>query len=241
MSKCSFNSFGDIAMFIKSENEILRNEIRNAVSEIQAKFENCVKEMNLKVNKLTDENALLKSRIDDLEDLVIRHNKSSQLLVRGVPYISDEDVNGIYSNIAKAIGFNEVVPIHVRRLRNMKSNINTINKRTLRSGASNAYSPEPPSVILISFSTIWDKSTFFSKYLQFAKLSQSHIGFNNDARIYMSENLSPKNFNIIRKCGELKREGKISKYFSRDGLVYICYKENAIPVRLLSISDLEIH
>lgn len=225
----TYKSFDDIAIFIKKENDNIRKEIASAVGSFEEKLNKIVDVINGQINHLTEENIALKDRISDLEEKVVRQDKCSNLLLKGVPCVTDEDVYSIYNNVSSAIGFNESIPVFVKRF---KPKPNTLpNKRSMRSDITSA-------VILIRFPSALYKTKFMSKYLQYGKLSQMDVGFKNNTRLFIGEDLTACNYGIVRKCSSLKREGKLSKYFTRDGLVFVCFAENSHPVRVSSINDL---
>lgn len=47
------------------------------------------------------------------------------------------------------------------------------------------------------------------------------IGFSTKKRIYIKENLTPTNYKIFQSCAVAKRNNLLTKYFTRDGMVFI--------------------
>ena len=61
------------------------------------------------------------------------------------------------------------------------------------------------------------------------KLDNEKLGFQSDARIFVSENLTPYNQHLAWKCRESKREGKIHCCWSAKSVVKIRRTMNEGP------------
>ena len=57
-------------------------------------------------------------------------------------------------------------------------------------------------------------------------IGKSKLGFANDTKIYVSENLTPYNQRLAWKCRELKRAKKIHKVWSMTGVIKIRQSPN---------------
>ena len=64
------------------------------------------------------------------------------------------------------------------------------------------------------------------------KLDNEKLGFQSDARIFVSENLTPYNQHIACKCRELKRAGKIHSCWSAKDVVKIRRTMNEHPIAI---------
>ena len=64
------------------------------------------------------------------------------------------------------------------------------------------------------------------------------LGFQSDARIFVSENLTPYNQPLAWKCRELKKVGKIHSCWSAKGLVKIRRTMNEGPIAITHDIDI---
>ena len=65
------------------------------------------------------------------------------------------------------------------------------------------------------------------------KLYNEKLGFQSDARIFVSENLTPYNQHLAWKCRELKRASKIHSCWSAKGVVKIRRTMNERPTAII--------
>lgn len=80
------------------------------------------------------------------------------------------------------------------------------------------------SILLVRFATVALRNMFFRKYIALRNgLWASHLGYSeeDEERVYAMDNLTPTNAAIRRRAQELKKEGAISNFRVRDGLVYV--------------------
>ncbi|KAL9695245.1 hypothetical protein quinque_014530 [Culex quinquefasciatus] len=71
------------------------------------------------------------------------------------------------------------------------------------------------------------RNAFYASYLNHRDLNLSHIGFQNTNRIYVNENLTKEDREIRAAALRLKKEGKVQKVYSRNGIVYAKGRGNA--------------
>ena len=71
-------------------------------------------------------------------------------------------------------------------------------------------------------------------------IDKTSIGLEKLHGIFINENLTPNNKKIAFHCRELKRNGRIDKTFSRDGIVQITSKdiENGKKVKVIHMNTL---
>ena len=70
------------------------------------------------------------------------------------------------------------------------------------------------------------------------KLDNTKLGFQSDARIFVSENLTPYNQHLAWKCRELKQAGKIHSCWSAKGVVKIRRTMNEHPIAINRDTDI---
>ena len=71
------------------------------------------------------------------------------------------------------------------------------------------------------------------------KISCRKHNFNNDTKIFTSENLTPMNESTACNCRKLKRNWLIHGIFSRDGIIRIKREERARPVKIFHMEKLQ--
>ena len=70
------------------------------------------------------------------------------------------------------------------------------------------------------------------------KLDNEKLAFQSDARIFVSEKLTPYNQHLAWKCRELKRAGKSHSCWSAKGVVKICRTMNKQPIAIAHDNDI---
>lgn len=146
-------------------------------------------------------NFVSENRIDELERAV----RMNELVISGVPYVADERIIDIVSNICKAIKFT--------------GGIDSIETCFRLPTASNRR--RTSSSIIVKFWGADAKNQFFKQYFVAKKLCTTMIGFTAKSRIYVNENLTKRNFEIFCKCRDLKRDGKIARFNTQRGRVVV--------------------
>lgn len=241
MSK--IKSFDDMAAFIIAENKILSDKILNVKNELTAHINNITDQFNNKIEAVTKENAELRSQLSEMDDRLARCERGNQLIIRGVPVVGDDDLVAIFNEISHTVNFDvgSCNGYNIYRLLNRNSS----SKRVLRSNTSSAVRQttiskmNQPSIVIVQFVAHWDKLTFMHKYFSFIKIGELNhsslgIGLNSNGRIYIGEHLTKKNHIIFIKCAILKSSGKISQYFTRNGLVFVRISKSSNPVSISS-------
>lgn len=79
-----------------------------------------------------------------------------------------------------------------------------------------------------------------SKYFAFRQLNLRSIGMDSDQRIYASDNLTKTNFDIQQKAVRLLKEKVIFKVHTRNGHVYVKFKEDESFVLVQNSDDLHV-
>lgn len=168
---------------------------------------------------------VLQTHVQQLENELDRSRKAEELVVKGVPVLSNENCNILYTKIAMAIGYqNDSAPV-VETFR--------LGKRTNSAGRA------PP--ILVKFRSRWEKSEFFGKYLRFRNLNLSHIGFTLNERVFISENLTKYDQLIFAEALQLRRAKKIQSVYVSSGAVFVRAKEGDRGALVKTVADLNIY
>ena len=210
--------------------------IINLESKLLLRFDNLDKEMlNLKdviIKDVQVENQRLRSRIINLEKKVIsleensnsleQYGRRNNLEITGIPDDVDdqkleEKVIEILDKIDVNVSSKDVEACH-RIGKSKNSSKTTIVRFVNRKHAK--------------------KALVNRKGLK--NIDKTSIGLEKSHGIFINENLTPNNKKIAFHCRELKRNGRIDKTFSRDGIVQITSKniENGKKVKVIHMNTL---
>lgn len=149
------------------------------------------------------------ARIDQLE----RQARANELIISGVPTTDGESLDDIYDNICKAIDFNG---------KNCLSTCFRLPTRHSKAAVTKSKSKrlqDPP--IILKFWSTEAKVDFFKHYIRKKDLCLTSIGFTAPVRIYVNDNLTKKNFELLRMVRQLKANSKIFLYNIFNGRVFI--------------------
>lgn len=95
--------------------------------------------------------------------------------------------------------------------------------------------------VIIKFANIYSRSIFHVKHFAFTKndtLKLSHIGIDSDNRIFINENLSKHNLDLLRRAKKFKKNGKITAAYSYDGMVCVYHRKDDKKHQILySVDD----
>jgi hypothetical protein len=170
----------------------------------------------------------LENKIDDLQEKMEADSKAADIIVRGVPYVTGENYQLLYSKISAAIGF---CPAFLPRV------------EAFRLGRKKPGSKFDPAIIMKFpigdyYYSKADKSGFFKCYLSKLNLNLTDIGFEVNRRVYLAENLTSRNQEIYSEAQALRKDGKIHKVRSKFGNIYIERKEGEDPAIIRKLSEL---
>lgn len=228
----SFNSLfdGNVNKRPRSESETdTTMSFEELWKKIEAKFDTFKLDLDKRIDVLENSLAALKTecstKIDRLADSVsgVRHDvdhanasigrleKANELVISGVPYQQNENLVATFGYIATKLGYSDTNIPMVSLSRLARTPI--------------AVSSSPP--ILCEFALRADRNAFYACYLNQRDLNLSHIGFNNINRIYVNENLTKEDREIRAAALRLKKEGKIQKVYSKNGIVFAKGRGNA--------------
>lgn len=140
---------------------------------------------------------------------VNRSTANHELIISGVPYVTEENLEQVFHHIAVALGYTPTnIPIvYLKRLSRTPINVGS--------------SP----LILCQFALRGVRDEFYGKYLRQRSLNLRHVGFNNANRIYINENLTLDDRSIRKEAIKLKTQGRIAQVFTRSGAVFVRVKQ----------------
>lgn len=199
---------------IKCSEDIVNNKMSELEKEMsERRLDDCA-EIATKVEGvivaklLSSNNVATESRLDQLE----RQARTNELVISGVPFVENENLEDILNDICKAIKFSGDANSIETYFRLPLGNV-------IKATANNRR--RTPSII-IRFWGADAKIEFFKRYLNTKNLSTNMIsGLSASARIYVNENLTRKNFGIFRLARQLKSDGKIFRFNSHNGRIFV--------------------
>lgn len=162
------------------------------------------------LNSLSDRglssNSTFETRIDQLE----RQARMNELVISGVPVVDNENLNDILMRISQSIKF----PGGTDSMQSF-FRLPVSNKKPIRTNRL-----QTPSIIIRFWGT-QAKSDFFNLYLNKKNLCVTTLGFSAPSRIYVNENLTKKNFEIFCLARQMKLNGRIFRFNTFNGRVFI--------------------
>ena len=177
------------------------------------------------------EMAEITKRINALEVNCSKREKTTDLIVKGIPFTDGENLQAIITTISRLLSFEDVHSIErIQRL-----------KHTPKSNSQEIAEVKSMPVV-VKFTTSNSRRFFHNKYFAFSKtdaLKLSHIGFDSDSRIYINENLTKHNLDLLRRAKKLKKDGKIAAAYSYDGQICVYRQKSDKEFHiLLKVEDL---
>lgn len=217
---------------VKQISDLIKEAVETLTFNFNKKIEELCKKHDDDMSKLTDDVVKLQNKVSYLEDSITRHSRLNQVTIRNIPANRQEDLHNIFQQICSTIGYLKSSNYHniyriVHTTKPMNSSADQQLKSRLRNknGMPSTSSVSiTPSVIIVCFATNWEKTEFMNAYFKYSKLCLTDIGFSSNIRIYIGDNLTPINYNIYRKAGSLKKEGKIFSIKLINGLIYVARK-----------------
>lgn len=120
-----------------------------------------------------------------------------------------------FNHMWKFVGLHEDIKplVHIRRLRpNAKGD----------------------ALIILQFALRNDRDEFYSCYLQKRDLKLCHLGIDSTRRIYVNENLTVTARRIKAAALRLKKDGKLSSVYTKQGIVMVKRSVDQLPVTIRS-------
>lgn len=195
---------------------IVKHGFNDVNTRIETKFSEFEKKILSNLKKLEKDAGFLSQRIDAVEERCEKLERLSlltDLIMHGVPYNDNENLQNIFNKICESFGYNP--PSY-----GLQSIFRTVQKKN--------------SAIVIKFLTDALRNDFFSAYLKTKTLSLMDIGFSSNVRVFIKESLTKGNAAIFRECIAMKKCGKLFNTYTRRGCVVIKIKEDSKPTIVLS-------
>lgn len=209
----------------------LDQRLDNNISETNKNNLEIRESMEVLANEMKSEMAAITKRIDAIEIDRCKLEKSTELIVKGIPLADGENLQAIITTISGILNFEDA-----RSIGSIQ-----ILKRTPKSDSREIATVKSMPVV-VKFTTSNSRRLFHNKYFAFTKtdaIKVSHIGFDGDSRIFINENLTKHNLDLLRRAKKLKKEGKIAAAYSYDGQICVYHQKSDKNFHvLLKVEDL---
>jgi hypothetical protein len=231
------------------------SELKNMMRGLDEKFSNKIDNLSQTVSSIKDEIASVKhevkeviaaqitehsdqlavhdarivaveTSIRELQNTTEAATKAADLIIRGVPMLSNEDPRfgpiNFYMSIAAAIGYNS---------NNTPGAVITRLGRKRPDGNS-----DPP--LLVRFGRLIDREEFYRLYFRHKTLNLSELGFSSNQRVYISENLTKRDQEIHGAAMKMRHERKLHSVSTSKGVVFVRRNQDDRPTPIRAMSEL---
>lgn len=216
----------------KERNEI-RNEIKGMRDELSERFntiDSKISDLAVRVShnekNLAELRTNIKSESAVKRDSVNAHYDLHVLLVNGISWKQQEDLQSIYADLSRKLGFEKPPPARLSRF-------NTSSKADFE---------RDRRPIKILFSSLADREQFMANYKAIGKslLISCISGCENlSTRIYIQESLDSATYQLKTAALRLRKSGKLAVVSIINLQVYVRVKNDSPPVWIDSMDTLK--
>lgn len=216
---------------VKALGEEIKSSLQNELSQIHGRIDSIQEQVNSELTSIRSNVNSCLEKYNNNDDDFIRLGKHNELKLNGIAHSNNENLHEIFCNIAKLIGYDIAVQTHIPDLtRTFKRNRTTSDLLPL------------PTIIL-KFVAKHIRDNFYGLYLTRVMkkpITTDDIGLPQGGRVLIGENLTQKNQSIFIAAMNLKKENKLMRVFTHDGLVQIKSKSIDKPTTIRSQRELDI-
>lgn len=223
-----------IVSAVRSEVQALGNELKASIqSEIDRIDKKIDSVQQQYVTELTDLRSSVNHCVDRMnysQDDFARIAKSNALKLSGLAHSTNENLQEIFIKIAQLIGFDV----------STATNIPEMARLSKRNRDTNEQLPIPTVIMKFVAKHIRDK--FYGLYisrLPSKPIKTEDIGLPQGGRITIGEDLTPLNQTIFNTAMNFKKEGKLVRVFTVDGLVQVRAKPTDKASIMRSLRELD--
>lgn len=213
----------DLAKLIAEQTKTTKQQFNQLGEELRNELKQGLMGINQELRDVRSSLEQIKLDVMDNTEAIARTERSSDLIVSGVPYTREEDLYSYFRHWCLALGYTQhsVPSVDIRRLTRVPLN-----------DGNNC-------LILLQFAIPNQKNDFYSKYLRSHSLTLRQVGFQTDSRVYVNESLTPSARKIKAKAMELKKEGKLASVFSRSGVIHVKAASSDQSLQIKTTEDLQ--
>lgn len=190
---------------IESKIDSCKTDLEERIGGIELKLAELRNECHSSVQNIAQTVDVMRHDLDITAEGINRLGRSQDILISGVPYIQNENLLGLFRNMANTLGYKD----------------NQLPMVSLRRMARDPIAPGtmPPIVCQFALKNVRDE--FYRSYLNLKTLSLRNFGFDSDNRVYINENLTEQARQIRSEALKLKKKGRLLRVYSRDGVVFV--------------------
>lgn len=199
---------------------------------LRLKMGSFISDITANISELRGESAkaskALEAAIENIANItrksLDRLHRQHNLVVTGVPYLSEEKLGTYFHDWCRALGYSHegYTPV---------VSAQRISKRRISVNRSSA--------IILRFAIRSQRDDFFSRYLRTCNLSLRSIGFSSSERIFVNEDLGPEERKLRATAIGLKKRGIFRSVFSRNGIVLVRLVSTRRTLAVTSKASLE--
>lgn len=190
---------------IESKIDSCKSDLEERIGGLELKLAELRNDCNSSVQHIAETVDVLRHDLDCTAEGIDRLGRSQDVLISGVPYLENENLLGLFRNVANSLGYkdNQLPMVSLRRMARIPITPGTM----------------PPIVCQFALKNVRDE--FYRSYLNLKTLSLRNIGFDSDNRVYINENLTEQARQIRSEALKLKKKGKLLRVYTRDGVVFV--------------------
>lgn len=181
------------------------SKLEERISGVEKQLSTFTSECTANINKLATAVTEVREWLASTSQRMDRFEKSNDLLISGIPYVNNENLQQLFRNLSTSLAYNvsDMPLVDLKRLKRMP----------IATGSS------PPIACQFAFKNARDE--YYARYLRTRNLTLRNVGFDSDQRVYLNENLTQQARTIRSEAIKLKKKGILEKVFTRNGIVYI--------------------
>ncbi|KAL1375226.1 hypothetical protein pipiens_017617 [Culex pipiens pipiens] len=185
--------------------DTIKSELQGKVSVLQSDITTLKAEYE---GKFVNQDATLgqiNHRVDHLYLNIGALENQKELIISGVPFVSDEDPDALFAMICRQLECSE------------GEELLTSTRRIYANGLKNG----DVSPLLVEFALKTTRDRFYSTYLRRRDLKLRHLGMSSDRRVFINENLNAGAREVKKAALLLKKVGKLTSVFTKGGIVHV--------------------
>lgn len=212
---------------ISSENEPTLLDLFNKLDTMEKKYDKLFKkyEEQIEINKkMESEIQNIQLQLDVLAQEKNHYEQKSlanNVIINGIPIVSEqEDLNNIINKISTTVGKPTISPTDVKCFRIGKKEIGT----------------SPPIKVEFASKSIKEKFIYPKKSL--FNITTKDLGFQENKKIYINEDLTKLNQEIFKKALKFKKDNGYKFLWVGDGLIKLRKDDGSKIIVIKSIADI---
>lgn len=213
----------------------LRKDINNKIDVVKSELESKLQLMSQEICSIKSQSEVkfsnsdtalstLSDRVDQLSHSIGNLQNRNELIISGIPFIIGENLHELFTAMCKQLGVHDDVcpAVDIRRMKT---------KDAQRDGDK--------CLVVMQFALKSSRDHFYSAYLRTRNLNLRHLGLDSDRRIYVNENLTVNARKVKVAALRIKKTGKLSTVYTKQGVVYVKPTAESNPVVVNSVKDLD--